>query len=220
MKVTILTLFPEYFESILSSSMIKRAQMKGMVDFSIINIRDFALDAHKITDDRPFGGGPGMVMKVEPIHHALQNIGVKKRSKDKKIILTSAKGKLFNQDFANNYAKLDELILICGHYEGVDERVADYLIDEEIRVGDYVLTGGEPAVAVILDAVTRLIPGVLGNTESTVDESHSKPGKLGYPVYTRPEVYNTWKVPKMLLSGDHEKIKQWRKNKQIISSKE
>lgn len=218
MKVTILTIFPEYFESVLSTSMVKRAQEKGIVDFSLVDIRNFTLDPHQMTDDRPFGGGPGMVMKIEPIDLALQKIGVIKGDKGIKIVLTSAKGKLFNQNIASSYADLDELILICGHYEGVDERVADYLVDEEIRVGDYVLTGGEPAVAVILDAVTRLIPGVLGNKESTIDESHSQPGKLGYPVYTRPEVYNTWKVPEVLLSGDHVKIKHWRKSKETSSS--
>lgn len=213
MKITILTLFPEYFDSILATSMIKRAQEKELVEFTIIDIRDFALDKHKMTDDRPFGGGPGMVMKVEPIDLALQHIGVNKEMDKKKIVLTSAKGKLFDQIIAKEYAQLKELVLICGHYEGVDERVADNLIDEELRIGDYVLTGGEPAVAVILDAVARLIPGVLGNEESFADESHSIPGKLGFPTYTRPEVYRGWQVPEILLTGDHKKISQWRKTK-------
>lgn len=215
MKITILTLFPEYFESILETSMIGKAIEKGLVEFKIINIRDFAQDKHQITDDRPFGGGAGMVMKVEPIDLALQSIGVKKNSTgiDKKkthIVLTSAKGKIFDQDVAKEYSKLEELILICGHYEGVDERVGENLIDEEVRIGDYVLTGGEPAVAVILDAVTRLIPGVLGNEESSLGESHENPGELGYPVYTRPAEYKGWSVPEVLLSGDHKKIADWR----------
>lgn len=222
MKITILTLFPEYFESILKSSIIAKAQEKKLVEFQIINIRDFAQDKHQITDDRPFGGGAGMVMKVEPIDLALQSLGIKKySSKDtsqsassqRKVILTSAKGSLFTQTTAREYSDYDELVLICGHYEGVDERVAENLIDEEVRIGDYVLTGGESAAAVILDAVTRLVPGVLGNEESIVAESHDVPGELGYPVYTRPAVYNTWEVPEVLLSGDHQKIAQWRKNR-------
>ena len=215
MKITIITLFPEYFRSILESSLIGKAQEKGLVAFNIVNIRDFAQDKHQVTDDRPFGGGAGMVMKVEPIDLALQSIGVTKGESKSKVALTSAKGKAFNQVIAREYAELDELVLICGHYEGVDERVAENLVDEEIRVGDYVLTGGEPAVAVILDAVTRLLPGVLGNEESTEGESHDNPGDLGYPVYTRPAEYNGWNVPQVLLSGDHKKIAKWREDKKI-----
>lgn len=214
MKITILTLFPEYFDSILGTSMIKRAQEKGSVDFQIVNIRDFAQDKHKLTDDRPFGGGPGMVMLVEPIDLALQSLGVQKNTSNKKIILTSAKGKKFDQSVAREYANLEELVLICGHYEGVDERVAQNYIDEEVRIGDYVLTGGEPAVAVMLDAVTRLLPGVLGNEESNLDESHSVPGKLGYPAYSRPADYKGMQVPGVLLSGDHQKIAEWRKGQE------
>ncbi len=214
MKITILTLFPEYFDSILGTSMIKRAQEKGSVDFQIVNIRDFAQDKHKLTDDRPFGGGPGMVMLVEPIVLALQSLGVQKNTSNKKIILTSAKGKKFDQSVAREYANLEELVLICGHYEGVDERVAQNYIDEEVRIGDYVLTGGEPAVAVMLDAVTRLLPGVLGNEESNLDESHSVPGKLGYPAYSRPAEYKGMQVPEVLLSGDHKKISEWRKGQE------
>lgn len=214
MNITIVTLFPEYFESILATSMLKRAQEKGLVHCSVVNIRNFAQDKHKLTDDRPFGGGPGMVLKVEPIDLALQSIGAQKGKINSKIVLTSAKGRVFDQTTVREYAELSDLVLICGHYEGVDERVADNLIDEEVRIGNYVLTGGEPAVAVIVDAVTRLIPGVLGNEESNQDESHSVPGKLGYPTYTRPEEYNSWKVPEILLSGDHKKIAEWRKNQE------
>lgn len=217
MKITILTLFPEYFTSILGTSMIKRAQEKGIVEFTIINIRDFAQDKHKLTDDRPFGGGPGMVMLVEPIDFALQSLGVQKSTENKKIILTSAKGRKFDQNMAKEYANLAELVLICGHYEGVDERVAENLIDDEVRIGEYVLTGGEPAVAVMLDAVTRLLPGVLGNEESNLDESHSVPGKLGYPAYSRPAEYQGLKVPDVLLSGDHQKIADWRKSQEKSS---
>lgn len=217
MKITILTLFPEYFDSILGISMIKRAQEKGIVEFAIVNIRDFAQDKHKLTDDRPFGGGPGMVMLVEPIDLALQSLGVATDGENSKIVLTSAKGKKFDQVLAREYANLEELVLICGHYEGVDERVAQNYIDEEVRIGDYVLTGGEPAVAVMLDAVTRLLPGVLGNEESILDESHSVPGKLGYPVYSRPANYKGMQVPEVLLSGDHQKIAEWRKRQEKIS---
>jgi tRNA (guanine37-N1)-methyltransferase len=234
MKINILTLFPEYFSSILNTSIISRAIKSNLVSFNIINIRDFTNDKHNTADERPFGGGPGMVMKVEPIDLALQSLGLDKYSKNgtdyinadsnisnnnqqntSKIILTSAKGKKFDQNIANEYANLEELTIICGHYEGVDERVAQNLVDEEIRVGDYVLTGGEPATAVILDAVTRLIPEVLGNNKSNVDESHTNPGELGFPVYTRPEEYKTWKVPEVLLSGNHKKIEDWKSSKKV-----
>ncbi|HEX7018174.1 MAG TPA: tRNA (guanosine(37)-N1)-methyltransferase TrmD [Patescibacteria group bacterium] len=210
MKINILTLFPEYFETPLATSILKRAQASGLVTFNVINIRDYATDKHQVTDDRPYGGGAGMVMKVEPIYAALQSLGVSKAQSNSKILLTSAKGKLFNQQKAQEYSQLQELTIICGHYEGVDERVADHLIDEEIRIGDYVLTGGEPAAAVIVDAVSRLIPGVLGNEESNLNESHSEPGVLGYPVYTRPEEFNGWTIPEVLLTGDHKMIEEWR----------
>jgi tRNA (guanine37-N1)-methyltransferase len=194
--------------------MIKKAQEKGAIVFNIIDIRDFATDSHQTTDDRPFGGGPGMVMKIEPIDLALHGLGLTKDTENKKIVLTSAKGKMFDQNIAKDYSKLEELVLICGHYEGVDERVSENLIDEELRIGDYVLTGGEPAVAVVLDAVTRLLPDVLGNQESHLDESHSVPGKLGHPSYTRPSEYKGMKVPEVLLTGDHQKIDQWRKDQE------
>jgi len=213
MQVTILTLFPEYFISLLETSIIGRAQKSGSVNFRIVNIRDFAADKQHTTDDRPFGGGPGMVMKVEPIDLALKTIdteGIKSKT-----ILTSAKGELFDQKKAQEYAALDNLTIICGHYEGVDERVAEHLVDEEIRVGDFVLTGGEAAAGVILDAVVRLLPDVLGNPESLSGESHSQPGLFGFPQFTRPEDYNGWKVPEVLLSGNHKQIEEWReKNRQ------
>lgn len=213
MKFNILTLFPDFYESPLGISIGGRARKAGKVSFQIKNIRDFATDKHKTTDDRPYGGGPGMLMKVEPIAKALQSI--KSKSKNSKIILMSAKGKLFTQQKAKEYSKLDELTIICGHYEGVDERVAEHLVDEEVRVGDYVLTGGETASLVIVDAVTRLIPGVLGNDESNLDESHTQHGKLSYPQYTRPEEYEGNKVPQVLLSGDHQAVKKWRSSKSL-----
>ncbi|NCN03699.1 MAG: tRNA (guanosine(37)-N1)-methyltransferase TrmD [Candidatus Pacebacteria bacterium] len=210
MTINLLTLFPSYFNSLLKESIIKRAIDSGIVKINVINIRDFATNKHHITDDRPFGGGAGMVMKVEPIYKALQDLSLSKGQDSSKIILTSAKGESFTQQTATDYSKLTTLTIICGHYEGVDERVAENLVDEEIRVGDFVLTGGEPAANVILDAVTRLIPGVLGNEESNKNESHSLPGHFAYPQYTRPEEFNNWTVPKVLLSGDHQQINTWR----------
>ncbi len=210
MKINILTLFPDFFTSPLESSILGKAQENQLVDFNVIDIRRFAADKHHTTDLPPYGGGPGMVMKVEPIDKTLQSLGVQKGQKNKKIILTSAKGGIFTQSKADKWSALSELTLICGHYEGVDERVAENLVDEEVRIGNYVLTGGEPASLVIADAVSRLIPEVLGNTDSLSNESHSEPGKLGYPQYTRPDEYREWSVPEVLLSGDHQKIKKWR----------
>jgi len=213
-KVFIFTLFPSFFDSILATSILGRAGRSKHLLVEVINLRDFATDKHRTTDDRPYGGGPGMVLKVEPIDLALQKYQFKKDTPNEKIILTSAKGELFVQQVAKDWQTLNRLGLICGHYEGVDERVARYLVDAEIRIGDYVLTGGEPAVAVMVDAVARLIPGVLGNESSNLDESHSKPGQLGYPQYTRPEEYRGWSVPEELLTGHHERIERWRKSQQ------
>jgi tRNA (guanine37-N1)-methyltransferase len=210
MKINILTIFPDYFFKPLQTSILKRATNKEMVNFNVLNLRDFTSDKHQTTDQRPFGGGPGMVMMIEPINKALQALSVNKGETNKKILLTSAKGSLFNQQLAYDYALLDELTIICGHYEGVDERVATNLVDAEVRIGDYVLTGGEAAALVISDAVIRLIPGVLGNELSNQDESHAKPGKRGHAQYTKPVEYKGWTVPEVLLSGHHEKIKIWR----------
>lgn len=212
MKINLLTLFPEYFETPLQSSILKRAQEKNLVEFKVINIRDFTQDKHHVTDDRPFGGGPGMVMKVDPIYYALQSLKVEKGQANSQIILTSAKGQTFNQPLATAYSQLETLTIICGHYEGVDERVAEHLIDAEVRIGDYVLTGGEPAAAVMTDAVTRLIPGVLGNDESNLNESHHQPGFLAPPTYTRPVEFNGWSVPEVLLTGHHAQIEDWKKD--------
>ena len=210
MKITILTLFPDYFQSILQSSILKRAADKQLVEYSVINIRDFATDKYKSTDDRPFGGGAGMVMMVEPIDRALRSLPA---NEERRVLLTSAKGVQFTQEKARKLALLNDVVIICGHYEGVDERVAEHLTDEEIRIGDYVLTGGEPAAAVLIDSIVRLVPGVLGNEESTVGESHDQPGLFGYPQYTRPAVYKNWQVPDILLSGNHAQIEQWREGK-------
>jgi tRNA (guanine37-N1)-methyltransferase len=210
MRVNILTLFPEFFEGALSSSILKRAQKNENITFNLVQLRDFTHDAHATTDDRPFGGGPGMVMMVAPIAEALENLGLKKGQPGKLIVLTSAKGQLFTQETAKTWSTLTELTIICGHYEGVDERVAQHLIDAEVRIGDYVLTGGEPAAVVMADAVARLLPGVLGNELSNQDESHTVPGQLGFPQYTRPENYQGWEVPKVLVSGNHKLIEAWR----------
>ena len=211
MKITILTLFPEYFQTPLHSSILYRAQEKNLLSFSVINIRDYAHDPHQMTDDRPYGGGAGMVMKVEPIAEALQHLPI---VPNRHIVLTSAKGNLFTQEKATLFSRKDELVIICGHYEGVDERVSEHLINEEIRIGDYVLTGGEPASLVIADAVSRLLPGVLGNEDSLDFESHTLSGIGAHPQYTRPEVFQGWLVPPVLLQGNHKEIEKWRKENQ------
>lgn len=216
MKIHLLTIFPEFFDTPLQSSILKRAQESTNVEFNVINIRDFATDKHKTTDDRPYGGGPGMVMKIEPIAAALESIHAQPNTPDKKIVLTSAKGTLFTQQLAQDYSQLQELVIICGHYEGVDERVAEHLIDEEVRIGDYVLTGGEPAALVMSDAVSRLITGVLGNESSLENESHTTPGQLAHPTYTRPEDFRGWKVPEVLLQGNHKQIEEWRRQKSTL----
>jgi tRNA (guanine37-N1)-methyltransferase len=186
MTISFLTLFPDMFVGPLSESILKRAVDAGHITFNTINIRNFATDKHHTTDQPPYGGGPGMVMMVEPIHKALESLGVKKGGKDTRIVLLSAKGAQFTQSKAKEFSKLKHLVLICGHYEGVDERVAQHLIDEEVRIGDYVLTGGELPAMVIADSVARLLPGVLGDETSSEDESHRTPGYLEYPQYTRP----------------------------------
>lgn len=208
MDIHLLTIFPQIFDSYLDESILKRAQKKGAVKIVIHDLRDFTLDKHKKIDDRPYGGGPGMVMQVEPIVRALKKI-VPRKSASTKIFLTSAKGKTFDQSQARKFSQLKKLVLICGHYEGVDERVMKY-VDGEISIGNYVLTGGELASLVVVDAVARLLPGVLGHDESNKDESHETPGLLEYPQYTRPEVFNGQKVPHVLLEGNHADIAAWR----------
>jgi len=217
MQFHIITIFPEIFSSYFAESIIKRALKNKLIGIHVHNLRDWTEDRHKTVDDAPYGGGAGMLMKVEPIYQALR--ALKKQtsgSKKQKIILFSAKGKKWDQQLAKKYAKLDSLIMICGRYEGVDERVKKF-IDEEISLGDYVLTGGEIGAMAAVDSVTRLLPGALGNAESAVHESHSEPGLLEYPQYTRPEFFEAdgrkYRVPKILLSGDHKKIEEWRKKK-------
>lgn len=217
MKFKIITIFPEIFNSYINESIIKRAQEKEIIEIKAYDLRDWTLDKHKTVDDTPYGGGAGMVMKIEPIHKALQSIRPEgKGGKKTRTVLLSAKGKTWNQQLAQKYSKLDEIIFICGRYEGVDERVTK-LIDEEISIGDYVLTGGELGALVMIDSLTRLLPGALGNAASAIQESHSVPGELEYPQYTRPEEFEIdgkkHKVPKILLSGHHAEIEKWRKAK-------
>lgn len=212
MIINILTLFPDMFTGPLSESIMKRAVAMEKVTFNIINIRDFTTDSHHTADQPPYGGGAGMVMMVEPIDRALQHVQEASSTpqEKKRTILMAAKGNLFTQQRATELSALEEITLICGHYEGVDERVREHLVDEEIRVGDYVLTGGELPAMIIADALTRLLPGVLGDEMSNVDESHSTPGYLEYPHYTRPANYNGWQVPEVLLNGNHALIQAWR----------
>jgi len=220
MKFDIITIFPEIFDSYFNESIIKRAQKKKLVNIKIHNLRDYTDDKHKSVDDKPYGGGPGMVMKVEPIFKAVNKLsrvaGSRFAGKKTKVILFSPKGKKFDQKMAKRFSKLDRLIMICGRYEGVDERVAKYIADEEISVGDYVLTGGEIPAMIIVDAITRLIPGVIA-LESLKEESFTEKSKFQisnakyeYPQYTRPEKFQKWRVPKILLSGNHKKIEEWR----------
>ena len=221
MTINLLTTFADFFVSSLSTSILKRARANNLVTINTIDLRQFAIDQHRTTDDRPFGGGPGMVMKIEPIAAALTSLGqdwdrqqspVDQTANNHLVILTSAKGRLFTQQTAQRFSQMTSLTIICGHYEGVDERVAEHLVDEEIRIGDFVLTGGEPAALVIIDAVIRLLPGVLGNQASTADESHHQPGVLGFPQYTRPETFRSWTIPQVLISGNHHQIQSWRQN--------
>jgi tRNA (guanine37-N1)-methyltransferase len=212
MQIDILTTLPAMFSGPLSESIMKRAQDKGLVSIKIHDLRQWTTDKHRTTDDHPYGGGPGMVMMVEPIDRALQALGVKKGTPNELIVLTSAKGKLFTQQTAQGWKKdIKRLVFICGHYEGVDERVANHLVDLEVRIGDYVLTGGELATSVMVDAVVRLLPGVLGDDMSSVEESHKVAGYFEHPQYTRPENYNGWEVPKVLVQGNHKAIEEWKK---------
>lgn len=211
MTIDIVTLFPEYFEQSIRQSMLGRALKEGLVEINLVQLRDFAEDKHRTTDDTPFGGGGGMVLKPEPLDKCLQSLGWNKRPQVKeRLVLTSAAGTLFNQDVAVEYSLLDRLTIICGHYLGVDERILELYPIDEVSIGDYILSGGEPAAATIVDAVTRLIPGVLGNFESAMRDSFMDE-ILGAPVYTRPATYRGLDVPAELLSGHHEQIKQYQR---------
>ena len=239
MVFNIVTIFPKIFDSYFGESIIKRAQKQNLIDIKIHDLRDWTSDKHKTVDDAPYGGGAGMVMKIEPLYEALKTIkavgfvdkvknlfiqnskfpGRARRQRagkiqNSKIVLLSAKGRPWTQGLAREYAKLDRVVLICGRYEGVDERITNF-IDEEISIGGYVLTGGELGAQVLVDSITRLLPGVLGNVASAVDESHSQAGVLEYPQYTRPAVFEAdgkaYQVPEVLLNGNHKEIEGWRK---------
>jgi tRNA (guanine37-N1)-methyltransferase len=212
MKIDVITLFPGMFDSPLSASMIKRAREKGIVKINIHDLRKFTNNKHRTADDRPFGGSPGMVLKLEPIYKAIKKIN---KSKKTKIILLSPQGDAFNQSKAKKLAKDKHLIFICGHYEGVDERVMKF-VDEEISIGNYVLTGGELPAMVTIDAIVRLVPGVVKEKDSIINDSFFN-GLLDYPKYTRPRVYHGMKVPEILLSGHHRKIHLWQ-NKESIKN--
>ena len=206
LKIDVLTLFPEMFKGPFNASIIKRARSKGLLDVNVHNLRDWGEGKRKDVDDRPYSGGVGMVLRVDIIDKALKDI----RTKNSKVILLDATGERFTQGKAQKLSKESHLILIAGHYEGVDHRVHEHLVDEVISIGDYVLTGGEIPAMVLTDSIIRLIPGVLGKDESSIDESHKEPGYLEYPQYTRPEKYKRWNVPKVLLSGNHAEVKKWR----------
>ena len=207
MKIDILTLFPKMFKGPFDESIIKRAQEKKLVEIKIHNLRQWAKDKRKTVDDRPFGGGTGMILMIEPIYKALKELKTKKS----KVVLLDPRGKVFNQKKAYQWAQSEHLIFICGHYEGIDERIRENLIDEEVSIGDYVLTGGELPTMIVLDTIIRLVPGVLIKPEATQLESFSKlESLLEYPQYTRPADFKGWKVPEILLSGNHQKVEKWK----------
>lgn len=219
MRFDVLTIFPEMFQSYFSESIIKRAREAKLLDIRMHDLRDWSNDKHHKVDDKPYGGGPGMVMKVEPFFRALRALKILSakltQQKSTRVIVMSAKGKRFAHKDAVRLSKYKRLVLLCGRYEGVDERVAQNLADEELSIGDYVLTGGELPAMVVIDAVSRYVPGVLGKKESLLQESHAEEGVVEYPQYTRPEIFSPdkkkkWKVPEQLLSGNHKEIEAWR----------
>ncbi len=218
LKIYILTLFPEFFESPFNVSIIKRAIDNGLIQIELINIRDFSRDKHKKVDDYPYGGGSGMVMKPEPIFEAVEYVDEKIGSKNRRVILLSPQGKVFNHSMARNLSKEANLVFICGHYEGIDERVKT-LVTDEISIGDFVLTGGEIPALAIVDAVARFVPGVLGSSQSPEEESFCN-GLLEYPQYTRPRVYRGLKVPEVLLSGNHKEIELFRRKEALKRTRE
>ncbi|HZK67558.1 MAG TPA: tRNA (guanosine(37)-N1)-methyltransferase TrmD [Chloroflexota bacterium] len=211
MEIDILTLFPGMFRGPFGESMLKRGVEKGLLGIRVHDLREFGLGRHKMVDDYPYGGGAGMVMKPEPLAEAIESL----RRPGSTVLLTSPRGRPFTQAMAETLAGREQLLVLCGHYEGMDERVIEKFVDMEVSIGDYVLTGGEIPAMVICDAVSRLVPGVLGDDESAGDESFAG-GLLEYPHYTRPLEYRGWKVPEVLLSGHHPKVAQWRREKRLL----
>jgi tRNA (guanine37-N1)-methyltransferase len=209
----VITLLPDIFYAYLKESILKRAIQKGLLDVKIYNLRDFAKDKHKTVDDYPYGGGSGMVMKIEPIYNAIKKI--KEDGLERLVIMLSPQGKTYNQDIAEELLKINKrILLLCGRYEGIDERVREFLVDEEISIGDYILTGGELPALVIIDSITRLVPGVVGDEQSIKKESFTW-GILDYPHYTRPPEFMGMKVPEVLLSGNHKEIERWRRKEAL-----
>jgi len=212
-RFDILTLFPELFHTAFGASLVQKAVEKSLIEINLHNIRDYAGGRHRITDDTPFGGGGGMVMKVEPIASALDDVITDREGTE--VILLSPQGEMFRQEVAEALALKERIVLICGHYEGVDERVGEHLVDRELSIGDYVLTGGEYPAMVVVDAVSRLVPGFVGNSDSVVDDSFTT-GLLEGPHYTRPREYRGWKVPEVLLSGHQKHIDEWRHRQSLL----
>ncbi|MCI2062889.1 MAG: tRNA (guanosine(37)-N1)-methyltransferase TrmD [Eubacteriaceae bacterium] len=215
MNIDILTLFPEMFESTLGASMIGRAQENGILDITLTNIRDYTLDKHNKTDEYPFGGGPGMVMMPEPVFRSLRAVG----AENKKIIYMSPKGRILDQAKIEELSRVEDMVILCGHYEGIDQRILDGWDIEEISIGDYILTGGEPAAIVLVDTVARMLPGVLGDSDGVMEESIYS-GLLEYPQYTKPREYEGMAVPEVLLNGNHELIRLWNFEQALIITKE
>jgi tRNA (guanine37-N1)-methyltransferase len=210
MRIDVLTLFPEMIRCGVDFSILKRAQEKGTLSISVCNIRDFTKDKHHTTDESPYGGGAGMVMKPEPIFAAVESLATEPEEGESRIVLMTPQGERFTQAKAQELSECSHLVFLCGHYEGVDERVREHLVTDEISIGDFVMTGGEIPALAVLDAVVRLIPGVLGAEESAIEESFAD-GLLEYPQYTRPAEFRGWEVPEVLLSGHHAEIAKWRR---------
>ncbi len=218
MKFDVLTIFPEMINYVMQQSIIGRAQESGLIKVNSINIRDFSKNKHRRTDDYPYGGGSGMVMTPQPIFDAYSSIteGLEKKPR---VIYMSPQGKVLTQEMARNLSMEEHLVILCGHYEGVDERVLEELVDEEVSIGDYVLTGGELPAMVLIDCISRMVPGVLTNDESNLKESHYD-GVLEYPQYTRPEDFNGLRVPDILMSGHHANIEAWRRKQSLLRTRE
>jgi tRNA (guanine37-N1)-methyltransferase len=214
MKFDIITIFPELFDGVLNCGIVRRASQSGLVDIRVVNLRDFAKDRHRSVDDRPYGGGEGMVFMPGPLFDAVEFCRGNEGTRDSQVALLTPQGKTWSQELALELSTIPHLILVCGRYEGVDQRVIDCLVDREISIGDFILTGGEIPAMVVLDSVIRLIPGALGCQESAVNESFST-GLLDYPQYTRPAEFRGQTVPEVLLSGDHAKIEKWRKEQAL-----